>query len=155
MLIRRRRAAALAVASVALVGTLVGAGSVGCSGRSDTPTSIADPVDHTGSGGSITIYLEGGSAFPRLKTDVKFFAAIDPGPHVQPIAGAIVKVFAGCASQDLKAPAVILLSVRDKTMHANPKSPSALCLAKALDGQPIDDRDDVTVEITLSGKSAS
>ena len=126
-------------------------GVTGCSGHSDTADPpLTEPIDQTGSGGTVTIYLEGGSAFPRMKTDVTFFANIDPRPHVAPLADAVAKASGSCNLNDLQEPAVMLLSLHGGGIRAQAKSKSATCLAQAIDGKPIDDHDAVTVELKLS-----
>jgi len=125
---------------------------VGCPRESDSNESRSSD---TAEAGSVTVYLEPAEGLPRLHVRIAFFNNIDPNPHVEPIATALIASRRTCYPRDVPVgSAHVRVELRGKKMRANPRNELGDCLAKALDGQSIDDAGELTVELHVTAVRA-
>ena len=102
-------------------------------------------------GETVGIILEGGNG-ARLQVRVTFASGVTPDPHVQPIAAALAGARTSCFGPGIGAEAVsvVHLQVRAKQIHATSNNAWGDCLAKAIEGKPIEDASDFEVDLSVS-----
>jgi len=94
--------------------------------------------------------------FPNLKSTPSSKALvganIDPAPHIQPIASALASARVVCSHGDVKPSlaAVLDVDVSGKLVHASSRNSTGVCLARAIDGKPIEDATSFHVELLVS-----
>ena len=81
-----------------------------------------------------------------------FAKSIDPGPHIEPLAGAIVEARKTCFAKPTPAGLVAALHIDIKggVLSATAKNEQGKCIAAALDKQPVKDAIDTSLEMQLS-----
>jgi hypothetical protein len=124
---------------------------VGCDGESRAttapPATTATPV---------AVVLQRSAGLPRFEIQATFEGRggvdLDPAPHIQPIASALAAARAVCARGDLRPAlaAVLDVDIRDKQVHASSRNSTGVCLARELDGKPIEDATSFHVELLVS-----
>jgi hypothetical protein len=123
--------------------------SLGCKDESRATDPTSAPM-----GPPIEILLEANQGLPRFDIEATFGSTIDPKPHVQPVTTALVAARVACLVKDApvkpELASVIHVEVRGKRIHAEAKSPTASCLAHAMDGKPIDDPVDYVVDLLVT-----
>ena len=83
---------------------------------------------------------------------VAFLDGVATESHVQPLAAALAGARSGCFGKDvaLGTVAIVQLKLHAKTIGVRSHNPGAACLARAIDGKPIDDSSDIDVELQVS-----
>jgi hypothetical protein len=120
-------------------------GLVGCSSKSE---SAAPPA-----GDTIGIEIVAASGLPKLQIRVTLPAGLEPGPHVQPLAQAIVNARAKCFSTGVVPRGVVVSvhgDVSSKQIHAVSQNSWGSCLAKAIDGAKLDDASSFPVDLQVN-----
>jgi hypothetical protein len=119
---------------------------IGCSNNRSDETPAAKPE------GAVAIILQSVGDLPKLEMRVAFAKGIDPGPHIEPLAGAIVEARKTCFAKPTPAAYVAALHVEIKggMLSATAKNEQGKCVATALDKQPVKDAIDASVEMQLS-----
>jgi hypothetical protein len=123
---------------------------VGCDSESRATES---PTAQTAKAATpVAIMLERSSGLPRFEIQATFGANLDPAPHIQPIASVLAAARAACARVDAKPSlaAVLDVDVRGKQVHASSRNWTGMCLAREIDGRPIEDATSFHVELLVS-----
>lgn len=106
--------------------------------------------------GAVTVYLEAVDHLPKLEMRIGFLQAVDPAPHVQPLATAMIAGRQQCyrASGPI-ALARVRIELHNKKMLATATNHDGACLAKALNGKSIDDTGELAVELQVKVATSS
>ena len=80
-----------------------------------------------------------------------FGPGVDPGPHIEPLAGAIVEARKVCFAKPVAAGLVAAFHVDIKggTLTARSTNDQGKCLAEAIDGKPVTDKVDASVDLQV------
>jgi hypothetical protein len=119
---------------------------IGCSNNSSDATEPAKPE------GAVAIYLQGVGDLPKLEMRVAFAHGVDPGPHIEPLASAIVEARKTCFTKDSPIGFVcaLHLDIKGGVVAAKATNKEGKCIAAALDQQPIKDKVDASVEMQVT-----
>ena len=127
---------------------------VGCDGES---RATPPPAAQTAKAATpVAVMLERSSGLPQFEIQAQFEgvggANIDPAPHIQPIASALATARAVCSHGEVKPSlaAVLDVDVRGKQVHASSRNSTGVCLAREIDGKPIEDATSFHVELLVS-----
>jgi len=126
---------------------VLGALAIGCSNnRSDAPPPPAKPE------GAVAIFLQGVGEQPKLEMRVAFATGTDPGPHIEPLASAIVEARKICFAKPQPEGYVAALHVEitGGVLAATSTNEQGKCLATALDKQPVKDKVNASVDLRVS-----
>jgi hypothetical protein len=129
---------------------LVLLGLIGCSSKQSDQPEPAKP------GGAVAILLQAVGDLPKLEMRAAFAAGVEPGPHIEPLAGAIVDARKTCSSDFLGKTSspqfvgVLHVDIKGGKLTATPSNEQGKCLAKALDGKTVKDAVDVAVDLQVS-----
>lgn len=122
--------------------------TIACSDkRSDAPgPNQAEPE------GAVAIVLQSIGDLPKLEMRVAFAAAVDPGPHIEPLAGAIVEARKTCFAKPTAGGLVAAFHVDIKggVLAARATNAQGKCLAEAIDRQPVKDKLDASFDLQVS-----
>ena len=119
---------------------------IGCSDkRSDAPEP-APPE------GAVAIILQSIGDLPKLEMRVGFATAVDPGPHIEPLAGAIVEARKTCYAKPVAPGLVASLHVDIKAgvLAAHATNEQGKCLAQAIDKRSVTDKVDASLELLVT-----
>ncbi len=119
---------------------------IGCSNDPSDATKANKPE------GAVAIFLQGVGDLPKLEMRVAFAHGVDPGPHIEPLAGAIVEARKACFTKDSPIGFVcaVHLDIKGGVVAAKATNKEGKCLAVALDQQPIKDKVDASVDLQVS-----
>lgn len=123
------------------------------SGCSDNRSDAPEPAKPEG---AVALILQSIGELPKLEMRLGFAPTIDPGPHIEPLAGAMVEARKVCfgRSQTPATPAGLVAAlhvvIRNGMLTAKATNAQGQCLAKQLDGRTVTDKVDASFALTVS-----
>jgi hypothetical protein len=131
-----------AVASIGFLGLLIA-----CSNKQ----SDAPGADQAKPEGAVAIILQSIGDLPKLEMRVAFAPGVDPGPHIEPLAGAIVEARKVCFAKPVAdgLVAAFHVDIKGGLLAARSTNEQGKCLAEAIDKKPVTDKVDASVDLQV------
>ena len=119
---------------------------IGCSDKRSGAPEPAPPE------GAVAIILQAIGDLPKLEMRVGFASAIDPGPHIEPLAGAIVEARKICFAKPPPPGTVASLHVDivRGALAARATNAQGQCIAEAIDKRSVTDKVDASFELLVT-----